>query len=343
MSKKFRRIIIAFLVALALIAFILLTYLSKRVVMNPAGTVGNSAGNLNNAGLFCEYNGSVYFSNTYDGGSLYAMDIMEGNLRKLNGANVRNLLAGGNYLYYYQLGAAGDTGFGYIRSVRSFNRCDLNGKNAKNMTLDTVISAQLVDNYVYFLTAGQDHPEFYKMKIDNSEKIELADYEINPACAVSGSIYYNGTQADHYLYRLDTATDTGTEVWQGNLWYPILQGDYVYYMDVSENYRLCRYSLSQNLVEVLTEDRVDCFNVNHGYIYYQKNGSVPQLICMRENGADAFVLAEGNYTNINMTSQYVYFQEFGNDTALYHSYIGSTGYDVFAAAKEAALTVEQAQ
>ena len=37
--------------------------------------------------------------------------------------------------------------------------------------------------------------------------------------------------------------------------------------DVENNYRLCRYSLSRNEVEVLTEERIDCFNVGYGYVY----------------------------------------------------------------------------
>ena len=340
MTSKFRKILIFSCVITALILFIIVGFSSKRVKMNPPGTVGNTAGNLNNAGLFCEYNGTVYFANAYDGGSLYAMDSAEGNLRKLNKVNVRNLLAGGDYLYYFQSEASGDAGFGYLRSIRAFNRCSLNGKNVTALTQDTVVTGQLVDNYLYLLIAGDEHPEFYKLKIDKSEQVSLADYVINPACAVNGSIYYNGTQSDHYLYQLDTSDDTSSEVWKWNLWYPVLLGDYVYYMDVENDYRLCRYSLSQDVIEVLTQDRADCFNVNYGYIYYQKNGDTPQLICMREDGTDAFVLAEGNYTNINMTSQYVYFQEFGNETTLYHSYLGSDGYDVFTGAREAALSAE---
>lgn len=82
-------------------------------------------------------------------------------------------------------------------------------------------------------------------------------------------------------------------------------------MDVAENYRLCRYSFSRNEIEVLTTDRVDCFNVGNGYIYYQKNGENPELKCMFTDGSNVQTIAIGNYTAINMTSRYVYFQASG--------------------------------
>ena len=42
------------------------TYLTGRVPMNDENTTGNTAGNLNNGGLFCESDGKVYFANAYD-------------------------------------------------------------------------------------------------------------------------------------------------------------------------------------------------------------------------------------------------------------------------------------
>lgn len=335
MNTKQKGIVIGVGAALVFITLLAVLAFSKRVSMNPEGTVGNTAGNLNNGGLFCEYDGTVYFSNAYDGGSLYAMNPDETELRRLNTLKVCNLLAGGKYLYYFQTGSAVSSGFGQIQGMKSFDRCELNGKDSTALTKDVVTSAQLVDNYLYLLTATSSGPSFYKLKIDNTDKTELAALSINPACVQNGVIYYNGVESDHYLYALNTANDTVSEVWAGNLWYPILSGDYVYYMDVENNYRLCRYSLSQNVIEVLTNDRVDCFNVGSGFIYYQKNSNEPQLICMRADGTNAVVIAEGNYTHINMTSQYVYFQAFDDNTTIYHSYIGSGSCSSFTAAMEA--------
>lgn len=336
MKKSFKIIAIA-IAAFFLGAVCFLLVLSQRVVMNPAGTIGNTAGNLNNDGLFCEYDGTVYFLNPWLGGGLYAMNPDESNMRCLNHLEVRNILAGGSYLYYFHTGnTLADSGFSDALGMRTFQRCKLDGSNSEALTKDIVVTGQLVDNYLYLLTSAKSGPSFYKLKIDNSDRVELADYAINPACAENGVIYYNGTQSDHYLYALDTATDIPSEIWRGNLWYPVLEGDYVYYMDVANNYRLCRYSRTQNAIEVLTHDRVDCFNVGGGYIYYQKNGSDARLICMRTDGSDAKTVAEGNFTKINLTSQYAYFQEIGYDGVMYHSYLGSAAYEPFYAASQAA-------
>ncbi|MBE5882859.1 MAG: DUF5050 domain-containing protein [Lachnospiraceae bacterium] len=325
-------------VVLILALAVITNMLGNQVTPNPVGTVGNRAGNLNNSGLFCEHDGKVYFANSYDNYSLYVMEPSEEGIQKINDVTISNILAGGKYLYYFRAGAAGDAGLGSILSVKSFNRCELDGDKTESLLREVVTKAQLVDNQLYLLIAGAAHPEFYKMNIDGSELSLLADYEINPACAENSVIYYNGTQYEHYLYGLDTATDVSSEIWKGNLWYPIKQGDYVYFMDVAENYRLCRYSLTDNIVEVLTNDRVDCYNLNHDYIYYQANGTSPALKCMNIDGSNPQIVAEGNYTNINVTSQYVYFQEYGDATTMYHSYLGSRYYDAFTLARNAVLS-----
>lgn len=315
---------------------IAVSLINNRVNMNPEGTIGNTAGNLNNGGFFCEYDGKVYFSNAFDSGTLYSMNADESDIRRLNNSEVRNILAGGEYLYYFQMGvSSSDSGFGTVSAPRSFNRCDLNGKNIASLTRDTVVTGQLVNNYLYLLVAGNSDPSFYKMKIDKSDQKVLADYIINPACAVDGYIYYNGTQNNHFLYSLNTSNDVSDEVFEGNIWYPAVDGDYVYYLDVGNNYRICRYSMSQNVIEVLTEDRVDCFNEGYGYIYYQTSGNNPGLVCMMSDGSGKTVIADGIYTNINMTSGYVYYQEYGDETTLYHSRLGSTYGEEFTAARTA--------
>lgn len=335
MSKNAKTILIIVICAVLLAALGTAGALLDRTPMNPSGTVGNTAGNLNNGGLFCESGGRVYFSNAADHGCLYSMNPDETDVKLLNQMKIRNILAGGKYLYFFQTESAPDSGLAAIQGMRSFCRSRLDGKDVTTVTRDLVVTGQLVDNYLYLLTSKPKSVSFYKLKLDKSEQVELADHTINPACARDGVIYYNGTLEDHYLYTLNTANDSSSVLWRGNLWYPALDGEYIYYLDVAENYRLCRYSLDRNEVQVLTNDRVDCFNVGNGYIYYQKNDRrSPQLKCMMLDGSGSQVIAEGNFTNINMTSRYVYFQSFGDDTVTYHTPLGSSAYSVFAPAAD---------
>ncbi|MCM1024843.1 MAG: DUF5050 domain-containing protein [Roseburia sp.] len=329
MNKTLKNVLIVLGAILLLVGMGVALFFSDRIPMNSADTVGNTAGNLNNEGLFCESDGTVYFSNTSAGGVLCAMDPDETNVRQINSLKVRNILAGGKFLYFYQTDAVSDNLFAQFQGKKSFNRCDLKGNNMTVLTRDVVVTGQLAGNYLYLLTSAPSKISFYKLKIDKSEQVDLADYNINPACVSNGLLYYNGTQQDHYLYALNTANDVVSEVWRGNLWYPVAEGDFIYYLDVEGNYRLCRYSLSRNEIQILTQDRVDCFNVGSGYIYYQKNGNEPELRCMRTDGSDNFALAKGNYTHINMTSRYVYFQPYGDETTTYHSPLGSGDYSSF--------------
>lgn len=329
MNKTVRNNIIIAACVLAAFLVILGVILSGRVAENPEGTVGNTAGNLLNDGLFCEYDGTVYFSNTSKGGALYAMNPDETNVRRLNALKVRNILAGGKYLYFFQTGSADGPSLGQIDGIRYFNRSRLNGKDITAITRDTVLTGQLVDNHLYLLTSSKSGISLQKIKTDKSEQVKLTDWALNPACAVGGQIYYHGVLENHYLYALNTQNDVTSEVWRGNIWDPILEGDYVYYMDVANNYRLCRYSLSRDEIQVLTKDRADCYNVGNGYIYYQKNGASPQLMCMYTDGSNLHPLADGNFTHINMTSNYVYFQEFGREDVTYHSPLGSSTYSEF--------------
>ena len=47
-------------------------FLTPETKMNQGFVNGNTAGNLYNGGLFCEYNGVIYFSNPNDNGRLYS-------------------------------------------------------------------------------------------------------------------------------------------------------------------------------------------------------------------------------------------------------------------------------
>lgn len=319
MKKNWKALLILGIILLIPILSGILTILSGKVPHNDISVTGNTAGNLNNNGLFAESDGRVYFSNAYDNGCLYSMNADETDLKKLNSSPANSINVGGNYLYYFMNNSSGGTGLGYVIRTYGIFRSKLNGKNITCLDRSAAINMQLSGDYLYYQRYNNnDFTQLYKIKTDKSGNTLIYDGVINPAACYNGMIYFNGTESDHYLYALNTATDTISTVYQGNLWYPVYQDGYIYYMDVGEDYRLCRLSLSQNTVEVLTSDRVDAFNVDSQYIYYQRVNE-PALMRIALDGSSPEVVAEGVYSDINLTSAYAYFHAYGEDTPVYHT------------------------
>lgn len=342
MKKQWKVVILFSIILIILICLTLTKHLSGKIPSNDITVTGNTGGNLNNHGLFAESDGMVFFSNSYDGGRLYSMNLDESNVVRLSNSLVNSINVGGDYLYYYMDSSSGGTGIGYVIRTYGVYRSRLDGSDTKCLDRQAAVTMQLVGDYIYYQRYNNtDYTKFYKIKTDKSEQSLVSDEIINPVACHNGILYYNGTGRDHFLYAMDTRDDSVTTVYQGNLWYPVYAQDYIYYMDVSSNYRLCRYSLLDQTVEVLTSDRLDTFNVGRNYIYYQRSSDSPALIRMGLDGSSPEIVAEGVYTDINLTSSYVYFHAYGSDTPVYHTPTdGPIQVTEFEAAKAAAFQSE---
>ncbi len=101
MKKKWIIPVIAGSILLILVIANLVNAFLSRVPANDISVTGNTAGNLNNSGLFAEDNGKVYFSNAYDDGRLYSMNADETDVKRLTGSRVSSINVGGKFLYYY--------------------------------------------------------------------------------------------------------------------------------------------------------------------------------------------------------------------------------------------------
>lgn len=341
MTSKAKNILVFIIAGVILIILLILAILSNHVPMNDDFTVGNTPGNLNNGGYFCELDGRVYFANAYDNFALYSMNPDETDLVKYNDGAVSAISAAGSHLYYFQNSGSTDAGgIGSAVRISGIYRSNLKGKSVVGLDRCNIANMQLCGSYLYYEKYDkQIGTSLAKIRIDKKDPQTVTEGIINPNCYVNGKIYYNGTEGDHYLHALDVSTDRDSVVWQGNIWNPIVQDGHVYYMDVSENYRLCRYNLSSNVVEVLTNDRIDMFNVYGNYIYYQVSSpDAPALKRMMTDGSSQEIIREGVYQNINITSQYVYFNSFNESTPVYKTYTyGPVNVTTFDAAKEAAL------
>ena len=303
------------MIAAALIGSIIYRFLPEEISLNDPAHIGNTAGNLANGGLFCEMNGKVYFSNSYENGSLYVMNNDETEIKKLNDLNVFSINVGGDYIYFGQGSSRfSGEGFGIFRTKPGLMRSKLNGKDMKTMLSFPITTATLAANEIIYQSGSQ----LFRMGTDGENDRQLSSININPSSYVNGTIYYANAGKDHFVYALDVASGYSSVVFEANTYNAIYEGGYIYYLDLGNNYRLCRYSIYDHTIEILTSDRVDFYNIGYGVIFYQKNSPTePALVRMNLDGSDQEIIRPGNHNHINMTSRYVYFQDFGDEVRTY--------------------------
>ncbi len=319
MSKKVKNTIFVIVIILLLSVAVIISLLQSRISAVPKGTIGNTAGNLYNGGLFCESEDVLYYANPYDSDTLYSLNLKTGKSKKLADIRAEYINAGGKYVFFFGRPNSTTQGIGSVVSKPGIFRVDKNGNHLKAISNEVSQCMILVDNNIYF----QHYTEktgttFAVMDLSKQKSTELLDYMITPACYYQGSLYYNGIVRDHYLYRYDLTTRSESKIWEGDIWNPICTGQYVYYMDVLNDYRLCRYSISDNTIEILTEERLDSFNLYGDIIYYQVSSATsPCLKRMRCNGTEQVIVADGVFNSICITPEYTYFKPFYSTFTIY--------------------------
>ncbi len=319
--KKALRIVIPVALILAAAGYGFFYYVSNKTKWNDYYVNGNTSGNLYNNGLFCEHNGKIYFSNPNDRFYLYSMNTDGSDVKKLYGDVASFINADDNYVYYVRNNVSKDWKFAFLHfNTNSLCRYDL--KTGKVLILDPSpsIYASLLGNYIYYIHYDTETAStLYRVKIDGSE-LEQVDENPYFTCSANGQyFYYNGMKNDHNIYQMDTDTGVSQTICQGNYWMPSADNDNIYFLDCEANYSLVRLSRSQTEPVTVVSDRIESYNVYGDTIFFQRNNLNGDAALCRvgTDGSNYQVITEGNCTNINVTSDYVYFSRVGQEGTFY--------------------------
>lgn len=225
--KKYLKIIVP-LILICITGLVIYHFVSK-VKLNSSYVNGNTAGNLYNAGLFCESDGEVFFSNTNDNGRLYAMNIDGSNIHKLSNDTAMYINADKNYVYYVRNNnqkITSQTFFSYDRN--SLCRIKRNGHGSTVLDPDPCIYASLIGNYIYYLHYDtQTATSLYRIRIDGEEKKKIKNHYLFTCNTSDRYFYYNNPKTDSYtdmtlLHRVKpystTATATSRLCWMTQMY-----------------------------------------------------------------------------------------------------------------------------
>lgn len=324
LQKKRLQILTAVFIIIMLIASTFFINYVNRFRYNDSTTIGNSAGNLYNMGLLCEYGDYIYFSNPSDSFHLYRMEKDGTNIKKLNHDSSFSINIANGYVYYTRKNKMGQSDFflsGYAYGIYRFNI-----KNHEIIQLNDSLSEYicLSGNYIYFQEYSDDGLVFSKVNInDKKDYIRLDSEGYTIANASKGNLYFSGINKNHNIHRLDTSNDKSSVFVSGNYYQPSVVNDSIYLIDLENGYSLIKINLDTMEKITLSDERCINYNVYEDYVFYQvenlddssKNG----LFRMKTDGSSNEAVISGNFMNINTTSEYTYFQYFGHGDSLYRT------------------------
>lgn len=317
-GKLKKRLFISWFLILAVVAVSAVIYFN-RTVYNPENAVGNTAGNLNNNGMFCEYNGKIYFANPYDKNCLYSMNLDCSGIRKLNSDSVSSINVYGKYIYYIRNNYSAETAAAIFRgNLLGVIRTDLNGQKLKSLYDSAAGVITLYGNHVYYQHySNEDALSFYKVKINGKENVRITDEDWYPASIYNGELYYTNTNGDHAIYAYNLTSGHSRLVLDANAYMVDMQGNYLYYIDLADKYSLVRVNTQTLEREILVDGRNGkciSYNIWGNSLFYHVEGDSPALYRMNTDGTNVEFIKYGNITNISCTSTYTFFEMYGTST-----------------------------
>ena len=329
-------IILSILLILAGVGvFASLQFISRSVPDNPSSVRGNTPGNIYNGGYFCESEGKVYFANPSDSNTLYSMDANESNYQKLSAISVCNILSGGNFLYFVMDEHTKSVSSGLGAAVEEYGIYRMRNDGKYNVCLLRVRvgAVQLGGNYLYYQVGDEALGTLERISTTKQGRTgygntpSFVNERINPASYENGMIYYNSLQTGYSLYQLNVEAEPASSraVFQSNVYQPIVQAPYVYFLNAADGYKVCRYHVTTGSLETLTPYGADCYNLNGTHIYYDtQEAPSPGLYRVRLDGSGNEQLLNGAYTALHLTSNYLYYKMFGTENQFFHITLSGT-------------------
>lgn len=320
-SSLTKRIFISIIAVAVTILIVYALIMKSRVKMyDDSSTTGNTSGNLLNGGLFCENGDKIYFANPYDDNKLYSMKTDLTNIKKLYDDRVSYINSAGKYIFYTRRNDQLENDGNALLSLSTTGlfRLNTSGRGAHKLYDDPTQVVCLYGNNVYYQHYDQKKGlELYSAKIDGSTDTELLDEAAAPYTVYNDKIYYTGWDNDHYIHSMNI-NGTGKQViYEGNCTSLTRQGNYLYFMDMGQDYSLCRIPLDGSSVETIINMRLATYNVadDGTAIYYQVDDQTNNgLYKLDMSTNNSVLISSGNYNYLNLTSEYLFFESFDQST-----------------------------
>lgn len=300
------------------VGLVLFNYYNSRIEYIDSDVIGNTTGNINNGGLFCEYNDTIYFANPYDSNCLYSMNKDCTNVKKLSTDSVSYINTAGKYIFYVRNNLANNnTSVVFKGLLYGIVRCNLDGTHDETIHDGITQAMSLSGNNLYYQHyAHGEEMSLHTIKIDGSNDTLIEKFAVSPANVKDTYIYFSNPLDKNNIYRFNTNAKMSSMYLEANSYMVDMRGVYVYYIDLANNYRLVRVKTTTGEKESVTKSsdgRCISYNVYNNKIFYVLEGDNAGLYRSDTDGSNSELIFPGSITNVNCTSSYTFFSLFDSN------------------------------
>ena len=323
--KKNKGVFIVIGIVLVIIVFCIIYYFSERTHYNDENADGSIPGNIYNNGLFCQLDDKIYFSNLADDGTLYSMDTDMTTYDKLCTDKVNFINACGKYIVYNRINNEKENGHGSALVFINVGvyRIHLDGQRMIRLDKSPSTSVHQYGNDIYYLRYGSDDAySLYSVGLDGENGKQVLKEPVSSAMITDQYIYYTGVSQDHNIYRLLKTSNQKELIKEGSYSQVILQDSYMYCINNADNYSIVRMNLDGTSESTLVSDRVSTYNItaDGNYLFYQADGGDHNgIYVVNLSTGESNLVQAGNYQNLCLTEDYLFFNEFDADSMYYVS------------------------
>ena len=311
---------------LLLIVAGLVTYsiLTNKVYKSAAGTIGNTAGNLYNGGLFCENGGRIYFSNPNDDYTLYSMNLEFGDYKKLYNDYARYINVDENYVFYTRKNNMKEnpTQSVFIFYSTGVFRIRKNGTNLQMISSDPSGSLLLYDNQLYYQVYKDNALTLHRIDIDKENDKKLFSDDTPVVSDFDGRLYYSGALSDQNIHYLNPNGNQTVAI-ETKAYLPIAMEEGIFYISTQNGYNIYLADYEDKERKLIVNRPCSWYNITSDgrYVFYNCDEKDDSAIYMldRENGEETKIL-EGNFKWLNIAGGYCFFFDFFNEKAYAYDY-----------------------
>ena len=319
MKKALRFIIPSVMIAI-IAGFVIYNNLSNRIPDNPEGYLGNTAGNQNSGGKFCEAGGKIFFSNPEDMGKLYSMNPDCTDIQKISDDSASYINGTDRYIYYVRNNSkGGGKGVNVLFKGAQYGivRCKTDGSSEHTLVSGYCTDMLLSSNTLLYKGKDKSGTGTYSVSTAGNNKKNVSDKIVTNSCIVDNNIYYSSSEGDHSIHSMDINSGNDSLYIEGNTYMTNIVDGYVYYIDLDNDYALTRINLTDLTKSVVTGDHCILYNVYGNVIYYQAENP-DEHGCYRINtdGSNRTEILSGDISSISCTSRYTFLELFDSNTIM---------------------------